>query len=87
MEQAWFLYIIECRTEDLYVGIAQDVKKRLALHNQGRACRHTKFRGPVKLVYEEPCGSYANARKREKEIKKFSRVKKLALRDLSSPKA
>ncbi|MFA7255093.1 MAG: GIY-YIG nuclease family protein [Candidatus Omnitrophota bacterium] len=86
MEQRWSLYILECRTKDLYVGIAQDVQKRLELHNKGRACRYTKFRGPVTLVHEEYCGGYAEARRREREVKKFSRIKKLALRDLSSPK-
>ena len=85
MEQPWFLYIVECRTGDLYVGIAQDVKKRLDLHNNGRACRYTKFRRPVALIHREYCGSYSKARAREKEVKKFSRIKKLALKDLSSP--
>jgi len=87
MKQSWFLYILECRTKDLYVGIAQNVKKRLVLHNQGRACRYTKFRGPVTLVHEEYCGDYAEARKREREVKKFSRSKKMALKDLSSQRS
>lgn len=83
MDQNWFLYIIECRTSELYVGIAKNVKKRVALHDQGRACRYTKFRRPVTLVHQELCGSYHEARTREREVKKFSRSKKLALKDLS----
>ncbi len=79
MEEQWSLYIIECRTGDLYVGIAVDVDKRVGLHNKGRACRYTKFRGPVQLMYQEICGSYNEARKREKEVKRFSREKKLSL--------
>ena len=75
----WSVYIVECRTKDLYVGVAQDVNKRVALHNQGRACRYTKFRKPVQLIYVESCADYAEARKRERQIKKYSRVKKLAL--------
>ena len=87
MEKGWFLYIIECRTKNLYVGIAQDVKKRVELHNRGRACRYTQFRRPVSLVYQEFCGHYNEAREREREVKKFSKTKKLALRDLSSRSA
>ena len=87
MESNWFLYIIECRTKDLYVGIAEDVQKRIEQHNKGRACRYTQFRRPVTLMHQEFCGSYQEARKREKEVKKFSRIKKLALKDLSSRKA
>lgn len=83
-DKDWFLYIVECRTKDLYVGIAEDVTKRIEQHNQGRACRYTKFRRPVVLMYQEFCGTYNDARKREKQVKKFSRSKKLALKDLSS---
>ena len=84
MEQEWKLYIIECQTGELYVGIAEDVKKRVERHNKGTACRYTKFRRPVVLIHQEICGGYNEARQREKEVKKFSRHKKLALRDLSS---
>ena len=78
----WYLYIIECRTGELYVGIAQDVEKRVEAHNKGRACRYTKFRNPVKLIYSEFCGEYSLARKRELEVKSFSRIKKLSLREV-----
>ena len=75
----WSVYILECRTKDLYVGIASDVLARVDLHNKGRACRYTKFRRPVQLIYQEKCDDYTSARKREKQIKKFSREKKLSL--------
>ena len=78
-EKIWFLYIIECRTGELYVGIAENVDKRIEQHNKGRACRYTKFRGPVRLIYSEFVGEHLNARRREREVKKFSRDKKLAL--------
>ncbi len=76
--------MVECRTKELYVGIASDVEERIHQHNQGRACRYTKFRRPVILIYQETCGNYHEAKKREKEVKKFSRAKKLALKDLST---
>jgi len=79
MGNAWFLCIIECRTGDLYVGIAKDVDERLKEHNVGRACRYTKFRRPVRLLYTEPCKDYSQARVREKQVKKFGRKKKLLL--------
>ena len=79
MNEAWHVYIIECRTKDLYIGIAKNVTARVKEHNTGHACRYTKFRKPVALLYSEPCEGYLQARKREKEIKKFSRTKKLAL--------
>ena len=79
MNKTWNLYIIECRDGELYVGVALDVPKRISEHNHGTACRYTQFRRPVKLIYSELCGTYARARKREMEVKSFSREKKLAL--------
>ena len=65
----WFVYILECRTKEFYVGIAKDVAKKVHLHNKGWACRYTKFRKPVVLLYTEECSNYNHARKRESEIK------------------
>ena len=79
LEIPWCLYIIRCRGGELYVGIARDVEKRVIRHNRGLACRYTKYRRPVGLIYKEKCGDYKDARKREIEVKKFSRKKKLAL--------
>ena len=76
MSEPWYIYIIECRTKELYVGIAKDVAKRIHEHNLGQACWYTQFRGPVKLIYSESSINYTSARKRERQIKKFSRVKK-----------
>ncbi|MFH1621856.1 MAG: GIY-YIG nuclease family protein [Candidatus Omnitrophota bacterium] len=81
MNDIWFVYIVECRTKELYVGISKDVEERIKEHNRGGACRYTRFRKPVKLLYKEPNESYSCARARERQIKKFSRRKKLLLID------
>lgn len=75
----WYVYIIECLDRKLYVGIAKDVAKRIELHNKGLACRFTKYRKPVKLIYKERCSSKSEARGREIEIKGYTRRKKLKL--------
>jgi putative endonuclease len=79
LDTVWWLYIIRCRGGELYVGIAQDVKERVARHNKGLACRYTKYRRPVSLIYQEKCEDHRTACQRESEVKKFSRKKKLAL--------
>ena len=75
----WYIYIAECRDKTLYTGIAKDLDKRLHEHNHTSKCRYTRFRKPLKLVYQETCLNYSIARKRESEVKKFSRRKKLQL--------
>ena len=78
-DKPWFVYIAKCRDKTLYVGVAKDVYKRIKDHNETNKCRYTKFRKPLGLVYKELCRNYNIARKRESEIKKFSRKKKLSL--------
>ena len=63
----------------MYVGIATDVAERVKRHNWGVGPRFTAQRRPVQLIWSERCGSSSSARAREKEIKGWSREKKLAL--------
>ena len=77
----WFVYIAECRDKTLYVGVAKNVYKRIEDHNNTNKCRYTRFRKPIKLIHKELCDNYNMARKREIEIKRFSRQKKLELAD------
>jgi putative endonuclease len=78
-DEPWFVYIAECKDKTLYTGIAVDVDKRIEDHNTTNKCRYTRFRKPLELKYKEPCANYNVARKREVEIKRFSREKKYKL--------
>ena len=76
----YFLYILECADTTLYVGSTNNLEKRLREHNELKSGAHyTKIRRPVVLKYKEELPSLSEARKREIEIKKWSRQKKLAL--------
>lgn len=75
-----FVYILECADTSLYVGSTNDIKKRLKQHNELKSGAHyTKIRRPVKLVYQESFATLGEARKREAEIKRWPRQKKLNL--------
>ena len=78
-EKAWSIYIIKCKDGRLYTGISNDVEKRVRAHNRGKGCRFTKNRYPVRLVYQEECGTKSAAQKREIKIQRFTRSKKLSL--------
>jgi len=77
--ETWFCYMVICRDGSLYVGIATDPEKRVKRHNWGVGPAFTARRRPVKLIWSERCGTSAAARRREKEIKGWSRARKLAL--------
>ena len=79
MENTWFLYILRCKDDTLYTGITTDVEKRLEAHRSGKGAKYTRGRAPLELVYREVCGSHSLALKRESEIKKLSRMEKIAL--------
>jgi predicted GIY-YIG superfamily endonuclease len=76
---AWHCYMVRCRDGSLYVGIATGVEDRVKRHNWGVGPEFTAKRRPVELVWTECCGDSVAARRREKEIKAWSRSKKLAL--------
>ncbi len=75
----WHLYLLRCGDGTLYCGIALDVEARLTQHREGKGAKYTRGRGPLELIYSEACGSRSDALIREREVKRMSRVEKLAL--------
>ena len=77
---SYFVYIVECNDTTFYTGIAKDLNKRIEEHNtSNKGAKYTKYRRPVKLIYSEKSDDRSSATKREHEIKKLTREKKLDL--------
>ena len=76
---SWSVYILKCRDDSFYVGIASDPVAREHRHNEGKGSAWTKARRPVRLVFAEQHPGKSRARKREIEIKGWRREKKQAL--------
>lgn len=73
-------YILLCSDTTLYIGSTTNLERRLVEHNNSKKGAHyTKIRRPVKLLYSESYETINEAKKRECEIKKFTRKKKLEL--------
>lgn len=79
MEKVWYLYILRCGDGTLYTGITDDVQRRFLAHSSGKGAKYTRGRGPLELIYEEICGSYSDALRREHRVKKMRRSEKLLL--------
>jgi predicted GIY-YIG superfamily endonuclease len=75
---AWF-YILRLKSGNLYIGASTNLEQRYHDHMSGKACRTTKIDPPHKLVYSESFQTFAEARKREAQIKRWTRAKKEAL--------
>lgn len=74
----WHVYIVECSDKTLYTGVAKDVSRRVERHNAKDGGSYTRIRTPVKLAYQESHPTQSSALKREAQIKRWSRAKKLA---------
>ena len=75
----WHCYLLECADGTLYCGVTNDLAKRAAAHNAGRAARYTRGRAPVRLVWSEECGSRGAALRRELAVKAMTRAAKLRM--------
>lgn len=76
----WFVYIVRCKGDTLYTGIAKDVARRVVEHNSNNllAAHYTRSRRPVALVYAEAVETRSAAARREYEIKQLTRAQKEA---------
>ncbi len=75
----WYLYIAQCGDGSLYTGITTNLKNRIKRHNTGRGSAYVRSKGSASLVYTEPWPDESAARRREIEIKGWSRQKKQSL--------
>ncbi|MGH8570917.1 MAG: GIY-YIG nuclease family protein [Gammaproteobacteria bacterium] len=76
---ALHLYILRCADKSLYIGVTAELDSRVDVHNSGRGAAYTAARRPVTLAYSESHPTLSAARRREIQIKKWSRAKKEAL--------
>jgi len=76
---SWVVYVLRCRDGTLYTGVTNDLDRRVAAHQKGAASKYTRSRLPVRLVLKETVDGRSQALKREAEIKRLSRLRKLQL--------
>jgi putative endonuclease len=78
------VYLLRCRDGSLYTGITNDLDRRFALHQTGKASAYTRSRRPLVVAYREAVGDRGAALKREAAIRRLSRTQKLALCNAAS---
>ena len=82
----YFVYILASATRRLYVGVTNDLARRLLEHKCGTASQFTRRYGITRLVLIESTGSVLDAIAREKQIKGWLRSKKVALIEAQNPR-
>nr|MDO8086031.1 GIY-YIG nuclease family protein [Candidatus Sigynarchaeum springense] len=78
----FFTYMIECKGKDgrltLYTGYTSSIRRRLAEHKSSRGARYTRGK-MLRLVFFQTFQTRIEAIRRERDIKGFSKAKKLSL--------
>ncbi len=75
-----------CNDESLYTGYCTNPAKREKAHNSGKGAKYTRSRLPIKMIHIEEFESDTAARKREYQVKQFSKKKKELLVKTNSQK-
>ena len=82
----YYTYIITNGNKTvLYIGVTNDLQRRLDEHRQGKAGSFTTKYGVWHLLYFEEFGDIRNAIASEKEIKGWKREKKIKLIETINP--
>jgi putative endonuclease len=75
-----YVYILECSDNTLYVGVTNNVGRRFIEHTSGlHEDSYTFSRRPLKLIYCKQFDGPIKAIEYEKQLKGWSKAKKLAL--------
>jgi putative endonuclease len=83
--RSYFVYIMASDHRTLYIGVTSDLGKRVFEHRQGITTGFTKKYNVHRLVYFEEMDDPMSAIAREKQIKSWSRHKKIALIESRNP--
>jgi len=76
----YFVYIVKCSDNSFYIGITSNLERRIYEHNIGYDIgAYTFIRRPVVLKWFEKFTNPNEAIKIEKQLKGWSRKKKIAL--------
>ncbi|NPV10993.1 MAG: GIY-YIG nuclease family protein [Ignavibacteria bacterium] len=75
----FFVYILKCSDGSYYIGITNDLQRRLYEHQNGLMKGYTSRKLPVELVFTASFTDVNEAIRFEKQIKGWSRKKKEAL--------
>ena len=82
----YYVYVMSNRTHVLYIGVTNDLERRVSEHQESVNPGFTKQYHLKRLVYFESFGDIANAIALEKQLKGWRRAKKIALIESINPK-
>ncbi len=85
MDRNYYVYILASRSRVLYVGVTNDLQRRLYEHRNTQVKGFTTRYNVKRLVYFEYTQDISGAIQREKVLKGWRRSKKVALIESVNP--
>ena len=84
-DRSYYVYILSSRFRTLYVGVTNDLQRRVLQHRERRAGSYTARYRITMLLYYETYSDPTTAIAREKQIKGWRRDRKDALIEVMNP--
>jgi putative endonuclease len=84
-EHCYSVYIIASKSRAIYIGMTNDLRRRVFEHKNGSIVGFTRQYRCHRLVYFESFDNVNKAIDREKQLKRWSRVKKVWLIERRNP--
>jgi putative endonuclease len=81
----YYVYILSSYTRTLYIGVSNNIKRRVVEHKEKLIEGFTKKYDVNRLVHFETFREVNDALAREKQLKKWSRKKKIELIERDNP--
>ncbi len=85
MNRTYYVYLLTSRTGTLYIGVTNNLQRRVLEHRSGTDRGFTARYTVDRLIYYETFTQILDAISREKQLKGWKRTKKLALARQANP--
>ncbi len=81
----YFVYLMTNRSKTLYTGVTNNLGRRVGEHKSRKTAGFTKRYSIDQLIYSEEFKTPGEAIRREKQIKGWTRTKKINLIEVANP--
>ena len=83
--RTYYVYVLASISRTIYVGVTNDLERRVAKHGEGLTSGFTAKYHVKRLIYFEAFGEIEAAVAREKQLKGWRRAKKIKLIESLNP--
>ena len=81
---SWCVYVLKCSNNYLYIGMTNNLEKRLKEHGNGTGSKFVRSWRPFELVKVISCKDGKEARSLECQLKRLKRGRKLEILGLEA---